>query len=87
MENTSQSLKLEDVEVDLDDNSLTVIPIPGTVKSGNIVSLAVGKAGARVGVGDGARARVGDRAGARDGSGLSENGQFQKKERQKTSKV
>jgi uncharacterized spore protein YtfJ len=76
MENTSQSLELEDVEVDLDDNSLTVIPIPGTIKSCNTVSLVVGKVGAGVGVGvgDGARARVEDGAGAGDGSGLSEKG-------------
>ena len=80
-------MALEDVEVDLDDDTLTVIPTPGTVESCNIVSLAIGNAGA--GVGDGADSGDGAGAGVRavDGSVMSEKGQFQKKERQKTSKV
>ena len=76
-------MALEDVEVNLDDDTLTVIPTPGTVESGNTVSLTVGKAGVR----DGANSEDGARAGAGDGSVMSEKGQFQKKKRQKTSKV
>jgi hypothetical protein len=82
MKNTSQSMALEDVEVDLDDDTLTVIPTPGTVEFGNTVSLAIGNvgAGARVeaGVGDGADsedgvgARVGGGVGAGAGSVMSE---------------
>ena len=53
MENMSQSMALEDVEFDLDDDTFTFIPIPGTVESGNTVSLVVGKAGARTGLGMG----------------------------------
>jgi hypothetical protein len=65
MENTSQSMEVEVVEVDLDDDdTLTIIPTPGIVESGNTISLAVGKAGA------GAR----DGVGARDESSLSDNG-------------
>jgi hypothetical protein len=96
MENTGQSMALEDVDVqvDLDDDTLTVIPTPGTIESGNAASLAVGNAG--VGDGDGADSRAGADAGvgggvrAGDGAGVSEKrvkGQFEKKERQKTSKV
>jgi hypothetical protein len=89
MENTSQSMALEDVdvEVDLDDDTLTVIPIPGTIESGNAASLVVGNAG--VGAGAGARAGEGVGCGVRagDGAGVSEKGQFEKNERQKTSKV
>jgi hypothetical protein len=59
MENTSQSMALEDIEVDLDDDTLTVIPTPRIVESGNVVSFAVGKAGDGARVGDGAEARVG----------------------------
>jgi hypothetical protein len=88
-------MALEDVEVDLDDDTLTVIPTPGTVEFGNTVSHAIGNAGvgARVeaGVGDGADSEddVGARVGAGAGAGsvMSEKGQFQKKERQKTFKV
>jgi hypothetical protein len=77
MENMNQSMALEDVGVDLDDDTLTVIPTPETVESGNTVSPAVGRAG------DGAGAGAGPGA----GDGNSEKRQFQKKERQKTSKV
>jgi hypothetical protein len=89
MENTSQSMALEDVEVDLDDDTLTVIPTPGIVEYGNTVSLAIGKtgAGARVEDGDGTRVGVGAGVRAEDGSVMSEKRQFQKKERQKSSKV
>ena len=88
-------MALEDVEIDLDDDSLTVIPTPSIVESGNTISLAIGKAGAVAGVrdgvgsGDGAKggAGVGGGVGARDGSVMSEKRQFEKKERQKTSKV
>ena len=66
-------MALEDVEVDFDDDTLTIIPTIGNVESGNTVSLAVGKV------------RAG--AGVRHGSVMSEKGQFQKKEKQKTSKV
>jgi hypothetical protein len=80
-----------DVQVDLDDDTLTVIPTPGTVESGNAASLVVSNAGdgdgadSRAGVG----ADVGVGGGVRvgDGAGVSEKGQFEKKERQKTSKV
>jgi hypothetical protein len=79
-----------DVEVDLDDDTLTVIPTPGTIESGNAVSLAAGvgdgdEDGADSRVGAGVGADAGARAG--DGAGVSEKGQFEKKERQKTSKV
>ncbi|XP_059436054.1 zinc finger BED domain-containing protein RICESLEEPER 2-like [Corylus avellana] len=79
MENTSQSMELEDIEVDVDYDILTVIPTPGSVESGSTENTpnqpvnTVSPAGAT--------------AGAGDGSGLSENGQYQKKEWQKTSKV
>ena len=46
-----------DVEVGLDDDTLTVIPTPGTIESGNAASLAIGDAG--VGDGDGADSRAG----------------------------
>jgi hypothetical protein len=96
MENTGLSMTLEDVDVqvDLDDDTLTVIPTPGTIESGNAASFAVDNAG--VGDGDGADSRVEADAGvgggvrAGDGAGVSEKrvkGQFEKKERQKTSKV
>ena len=85
MENTGQSMALEDVDVEvgLDDDTLTIIPTPGTTESGDAASLVVGNAG--VGDGDGVDSRAG--ADARGGVGVSEKGQFQKKERQKTSKV
>ena len=78
MENTSQSMELEDIKVDLGDNTLIVNPTARLSGSGssqnapdqpvNIVSLVVSGSGAR------------------DGSGQSGNVPFQKKERQKTSK-
>jgi hypothetical protein len=78
-------MALEDVKIDLYDDTLTVISTPRTVEFGNTVSLVVGKVGAGVGnrvgygdgFGDGARggvgARVGGgiRAGAGDGSTIS----------------
>ena len=79
MENTSQSMELANIEVDLNDDTLTVIPTPRSVESVstentlnqhvNVVSPT--RAGVRV----------------RDGASSSENAQYQKKERQKTSKV
>jgi hypothetical protein len=35
MENTSQPMELEDIEVDVDDDTLTIIPTPGTVEFGS----------------------------------------------------
>jgi hypothetical protein len=87
MENMNQSMALEDVGVDLDDDTLTVIPKPETVESGNIVSPTVGRAGDRAGAGAEAGPGNGAGAGPRAGDGNSEKGQFQRKERQKTSKV
>jgi hypothetical protein len=93
MENTNQCMALEDVDVqfDLDDDTFTIIPTPGTIESGNAASLAVGNAGDGDGVdsraGVGADAGVGGGVKAEDGAGVSEKGQFEKKERQKTSKV
>jgi hypothetical protein len=64
MENMNQSMALEDVGVDLDDDTLTVIPTPETVESGNTVSPAVGRAG------DGAGAEAGAGLGMVLGLGL-----------------
>jgi hypothetical protein len=82
-------------EVDLDDDTLTIIPTPGTIESSNATSLVVGNAGVEDGDGADSRVRAGVDAGvwggvgvgAGDGVGVSEKGQFQKKERQKTSKI
>jgi hypothetical protein len=65
MENTNKCMALEDVDVqvDLDDDTLTVIPTPGTIKSGNTASFAVGNAGD----GDGADSRAGTDAGVGGG--------------------
>jgi hypothetical protein len=54
-------MALEDVEVDLDDDTLTIIRTPGPVESGNIVSVAIGGVGVgdEAGSGDGARVRGG----------------------------
>ncbi|XP_059428518.1 zinc finger BED domain-containing protein RICESLEEPER 2-like [Corylus avellana] len=106
MEITSQSMELEGIEVDVLDDTCTVIPTPVSVESGstennpsqpvNTVCPAVGGDGAGDGAGVAAAAAAGDGDvdggeeagdGDGDGSGLSENRQYQKRERQKTSKV
>jgi hypothetical protein len=51
-------MALEDVEVDLDDNTLTLISTPVTIESSNTVSLVVGRVGAAAGVRDEARSEV-----------------------------
>ncbi|XP_059436160.1 zinc finger BED domain-containing protein RICESLEEPER 2-like [Corylus avellana] len=95
-------MELEGIEVDVLDDTRTVIPTPVSVESGstennpsqpvNTGCPAVVGDGAGDGAGAAAATAAGDGGqgagdGDGDGSGLSENGQYQKRERQKTSKI